>query len=58
MLRYAEAIADMIYKDFCYVFGSFICWHIAEANKKFLNLPWHFIADVLSTWISKAELLT
>ena len=34
---------------------QFFSRHIAEANLKILKLPWHFIADVLSTWISKAE---
>ena len=53
MLRYAEAITDMIYKGFCWIFGRFFCWHIAEANWKILNLPRHFIADVLRTWILK-----
>ena len=39
MPSYAEAIADVI----------FFCRCIAKANWKFLNWPWHFIADVLST---------
>ena len=30
------------------------CWCIAEANWKILKSPQHFIADVVSTWISKA----
>ena len=34
---------------------QFFCQCIAEANWKILNLPLHFIAYVLSTWISKGE---
>ena len=36
---------------------QFLCRHIAEANWKNLKSSWHFIADILSTWISKAALL-
>ena len=51
----AEAFVDVIYKGFCKVFGGFFCQHFPEANSKILKSPWHFIADVLRTWISEAE---
>ena len=35
---------------------QFFCWCIAEANWKIMNLPWHFITNILSTWILKAAL--
>ena len=55
MPRHADDTVEVIYKGFCWVFGSFFCRRIAEANWKFLKSHGHFIADVLSTWISKAD---
>ena len=45
MTRYAEASADVMYKDFFWVF---ICQRITEANEKILKLPRYFIANVFS----------
>ena len=53
MLKYVEAIADVIYKDFCWFFGKFFCGGIAKVNWTILKLPWLFIANMLSTWLSK-----
>ena len=52
MSRYA--IADVIYKGFYWIFGSF-CRRIAETNWNILQL-WNClgIADELSNWILKA----
>ena len=35
MLRYAEAIADEIYKGFCWVFGSFFANILLTQTEKF-----------------------
>ena len=34
-------------------FWQFFGQHVDKANWKILRSPWHFIADILSTWISK-----
>ena len=36
--------------------SKFFCRHIAEAIKKNLQSPRHFIGDVPSTWVSKADI--
>ena len=37
MPRYAEATAEVMYRDFCWVFDSFLFWRrIAEENWKIL----------------------
>ena len=52
ILKYAEAIADIIYKDFCWIF---FCQRIVEENWKILKSPQHIITSVLSTWMLKAD---
>ena len=55
MPRHAETIAEVIYKGIYWVFGRFFADALRRQTEKFWNRLG--IANVLSTWISKAELL-
>ena len=54
MLRYTEAIADMIYnrQSLLLSLWQFFGQHIAKKNWKILNLPQHFVAHVLLTTVA------
>ena len=55
MLRYGEAIANVIYKGFYLVFSSFYANILPRQTKKILKLPRHFVANIFSPWILKAN---
>ena len=58
MAKCTKATANIIYQYFCWAFSSLFCQRISEGNWKIVKLSQDFIADVISTWISKAVFIT